>query len=130
MIDDFIDNKGNIKTPEGDTYTLQIKLTKGSPWQDTDKVLIEVDRKNLGDQVYQKLYDLAIDEENPSVAYCYFRMSSSDAKRIPAGFYIWSYTVYLNCRREGVEILGDEEVTPFGGSRKYEVVEVASNGRD
>jgi hypothetical protein len=131
MAIDFLDKNGNIVTPEGDTFTLEFKLTKESPWKEQDKVLVEIRRKNLGESVYQKLLDLSIDNEDKNTAYAYFRMASSDAKNMDAGSYIWSYTVYLNCVRLGTgEYIGDEEITPFSGSRKYEVKEVASNGRD
>jgi hypothetical protein len=113
----IIDIHGNISTPEGDTFTMKIDLTKNDPepFVAADKILIEIRDVNLHDELVSKLVDIE-DDSTPEEAKGtgYFIMDSATALKIPPGDYVWSYSVYLNARAlDNGTVEGDVKSTPF-----------------
>jgi hypothetical protein len=129
MNETIIDASGNISTPEGDSYTLEINLTRESGgFLPEDKVLVEIRDGNTLGTVFSRLVGI-----EGGVAR--MKMGALEAQAIPPGDYVWSYSVYLNARKlPSGEMAGDEKVTPFRTAgkdawRRYHV-EGGTDGRN
>jgi hypothetical protein len=122
---DFINSNGEIWTADTDSFTLEIELDyEDGTFTAADKVLVTIKDNNFEKTFVEKLVNI---EDN----FAYFRMSVEDAKKIPAGDQMWSYSVLLNARAlPGGGYTADEKITPFNGYRKYHVEEDPSNARN